>query len=214
MEETLDRLHAHARALPVLQRLAVIARILLALAFIPTGFVKLMGWRFTAIPVDNPIGLFFETLYQTGLYWNFLGWAQVIGGILLLIPRTTTLGAVLFFPIVLNIFIITVSLGFRGTPFVTGAMLLASVFLLCWDYDRLKSVLWPPASTRSRPPAAPIGRLERSGYALGTIAGLVVFSWTRGLVPIAVMRGFFLLGVLAMLLVLVAWLRAPRRAPS
>ena len=46
----------------------------------------------------------------------------------LLVPRLTTIGAVMFFPIVLNIFVITVAVHFTGTPFITGPMLLASFF--------------------------------------------------------------------------------------
>jgi hypothetical protein len=55
-----------------------------------------------------------------------------------LIPRTATLGALVYFPIILNFFIIMVSMHFTGTPFITGLMLLANIYLLCWDYDKLK----------------------------------------------------------------------------
>lgn len=56
-------------------------------------------------------------------------------------PRTATIGALVYFPLILNIFVITVSLHFRGTPFITGLMLLASIYLLCWDYDKLKHLV-------------------------------------------------------------------------
>ncbi|HET6668759.1 MAG TPA: hypothetical protein VFH15_00875 [Pyrinomonadaceae bacterium] len=45
-----------------------------------------------------------------------------------------------YFPLILNIFVITVSMHFTGTPVITGLMLLANIYLLCWDYDRLKRV--------------------------------------------------------------------------
>jgi uncharacterized membrane protein YphA (DoxX/SURF4 family) len=212
MERFLDRLHARARAIPAFQRLAVISRILLGLAFIPTGLVKLLGERFTILGLDSPVGLFFEAMYRSGGYWNFIGTAQVLAGVLLLIPATTTLGAVLFFPIILNIFVITVSLHFQGTPFITGPMLLASVFLLCWDYDRLKFVLFP-STTRSGGRIR-LGRLESSGYALGTAAGLGVFLWTRGFVGPVFMRVCLGLGMIAVLIVLAAWIRAMRPSPA
>jgi uncharacterized membrane protein YphA (DoxX/SURF4 family) len=208
MELLLDRLHLRARAQPALQRLAVISRILLALAFIPTGLVKLMGERFTLLGIDNPIGSFFEAMYRTGLYWHFVGLAQVAAGVLLLIPRTSTLGALLVFPIVLNIFVLTVSLHFTGTPFITAGMLLASIFLLCWDYDRFKAVVWPGACAGA--PRLRITRLEAAGYAVGTAAGLGVLAWTRSLVPLAVMRICLAAGLVAVLMVLVAWIRAAR----
>jgi len=210
MERLLDRLHGRVRAHPAFQRLAIISRILLALAFVPTGLVKLMGERFTLMGIDTPVGLFFEAMYQSGGYWTFVGLAQVVAGVLLLIPRTSTLGAVLFFPIVLNIFVITVALEFRGTPFITGSMLLASVFLLCWDYDRLKTVVWPPASSAARSQRVPIGRLERAGYIVGTAAGLGVLGWTRGFVPRALVPVFLGIGALAGVVVLIAWILAAR----
>ena len=210
MESYLDRLHARARANPALQRLAIISRILLALAFVPTGLVKLLGERFTIMGTESPIGLFFEGMYQSGAYWIFIGAAQVIVGTMLLIPHTVTLGAVLYFPIILNIFVITVALGFQGTPIITGGMLLASIFLLCWDYDRLKAVLWEPAA-RPRWKAAPMGNLERAGYALGTLAGFGLFAWTRGFVPRSVANLSLVLGLAAVLMVLTAWVLSMRR---
>jgi hypothetical protein len=57
------------------------------------------------------------------------------------IPRTATLGALMFFPLIVNIFVITVSLHFQGTPIITGLMLLANIYLLCWDYDKLKHLV-------------------------------------------------------------------------
>ena len=115
-------------------------RILLAIGFLPSGLKKALGQRFTLLGTDNPVGFFFEALYQTGVYWNFIGAAQLLAGLLLVIPRTTTLGAIIYFPIILNIFIITVSMHFQGTPFITGMMLLGSIYLLVWDFAKLKPV--------------------------------------------------------------------------
>ena len=210
---TLDRIHAAARSQPGLQRLAIISRILLALAFIPTGMVKVLGERFTVMGMDTPIGLFFEALYRSGFYWNFIGWAQVIAGVLLLIPATVTLGALVAFPVILNIFVITTSLRFIGTPFITGGMLLASIFLLCWDYDRLKGILHAPDTVARRPAPAPPGPVERAGYVIGTLAGLGLFGTTRGLVPSSAMLPLLALGILAALLVLAAWIRAALPPP-
>ena len=126
-----------------LQRFTIFTRVLLAIGFMPSGLTKLLGNRFTILEVNTPVGFFFEALYQSGIYWNFLGLCQIAGAILLLIPRTATLGAVIFFPIILNIFVITVSMHFAGTPIIAGLMLLANIYLLCWDYDRLKGILGP-----------------------------------------------------------------------
>ena len=138
---SLDRAHAAARRSRWLRVFTVLTRVLLAVGFIPSGLTKVLGNRFTRLGLDSPVGFFFEALYRTGFYWRFLGLCQLAAAALLLVPRTATLGAVFYFALILNIFVITVSVGFTGTPFITGLMLLASIYLLCWDYDRLKRLL-------------------------------------------------------------------------
>lgn len=123
------------------RRFVVALRILMAVSFIPSGLTKLLGNRFTLLSVETPIGFFFEALYQTGLYWQFLGFSQVLAAVLLLIPRFATLGALIYFPIIANIFVITVSMNFRGTPVITSLMLLAVTFLLLWDIDKLRPIV-------------------------------------------------------------------------
>lgn len=116
-------------------------RILLAIAFLPSGYTKIMGNRFTTISVENPIGFFFEAMYQTGWYWNFLGLTQLTVAALLLIPRTTFFAALLYLPIIINIFFIVTSMHFTGTPIVTGLMLLGNIYLILWDYNKLKKIV-------------------------------------------------------------------------
>ena len=120
-------------------------RILLFLAFLPSGLKKLLGEKFTLLGLDSPVGFFFEALYRTGFYWNFLGFMQLLAGILLLIPRTSFFGALIYLPIIVNIFIIVTSMSFKGTPYIAGLMLLANIYLLLWDYKKLKrvvSIVW------------------------------------------------------------------------
>ena len=118
-----------------------ITRILLFIGFLPSGLKKLLGERFTLLGIDNPIGFFFEALYQTGFYWRFLGFMQLLAGLMLLIPRTTFFGALIYFPIILNIFIIVTSMQFRGTPYIVALMLIANLYLILWDYKKLKGIV-------------------------------------------------------------------------
>ncbi len=140
MSLSLDQLHARVKKNRLLKIFTVFTRILLALAFLPSGLTKVLGNRFTVLGIDDPVGFFFEALYRTGFYWRFLGICQLTVALLLVVPRTATLGALAYFPLILNIFVITVSMGFTGTPLITGLMLLASIYLLCWDYDKLKKI--------------------------------------------------------------------------
>ncbi len=136
----LSRLHAGAKASRWLRAFTLFTRVAIAIGFLPSGLTKVLGNRFTLLTPDTPIGLFFEGLYQSGFYWRFIGLAQLLAAFLLLIPRTATFGALLFFPIITNIFVITVSLHFRGTWVITGLMLLANLYLLCWDWDKLRPI--------------------------------------------------------------------------
>jgi hypothetical protein len=99
-----------------------------------------MGERFTGLSANHPLGQYFDALHLTGYYYTFIGVVQVTAAILLLIPRTALLGAIVYFPIILNICILTYSVRFEGTR-MTTLMVLANLYLLCWNYDRLKYVL-------------------------------------------------------------------------
>jgi len=120
------------------QWLIIHLRYLLGLAFIPSGLIKLVGERFTLIPVENPIGFFFEGLFQSGFYYNFIGLIQVIAGFLLMSQRLATLGALIYSCLIVNIWMITVSLSFKGTWVITSLMLLATAILLIWDIQKFK----------------------------------------------------------------------------
>ncbi len=140
---TIDRLHTWAVGRPALRVLTLILRVMLALAFLPSGLVKIMGEPFTTLPVTDPVGYFFAGFFSARGYYKFVGVSQWIAGGLLLIPSTATLGALLYLPISVNIFAITVGIGpaFAGTRLVTGAMVLSNVYLLWWDWDRWKQIL-------------------------------------------------------------------------
>ncbi len=120
---------------------AVFCRVTLAIAWIISGFVKISGERFAAgLSHNHPLGQYFDALLNTGYYYTFIGVGQVIVAILLLIPRTAVLGAIGSFPIILNICVLTYAVRFEGTRAATF-MLLANLFLLGWDYNRLKTIL-------------------------------------------------------------------------
>lgn len=137
----MEELYYEAKADEWFKKFAVFCRIALAASFIPTGIVKIMGERFAeGLPSNNPLGHYFDALQQTGYYYTFIGIVQIIIAVLLLIPRTSLLGALMYFPIIINICVLTYATRFEGTRLVT-MMVLASLFLLIWDYDRLKYIL-------------------------------------------------------------------------
>lgn len=136
----LDELNQEAKGNRWLRYFTVFCRVALALGFIPSGIVKIMGERFTALPSNHPLGHYFDALYLTGYYYTSIGVAQLATALLLLIPRTALLGALIYFPIILNITVLAYAVRFEGTR-ITTLMVLACLYLLWWDYDRLKHIL-------------------------------------------------------------------------
>ncbi len=214
----LGRFNRFIRDRFIFQRLTVITRILLAMGFIPTGMVKVLGQRFTQMGIDTDIGFFFEALYRTGGWWRFLGLVQVIACVLLLIPRTTTLGALLFFPTILNIVIITLSLDFNGTPVVTSLMLLATMYILFWDYDRIRAAVMAILGYHDRTTLQPVSvgwtfsKLERAAFVLLAVSGIAIFFATRFPFPMPFVFGCLIVGIFGSLLLGAEWLRIMGRA--
>lgn len=121
----------------IIKLFVIYLRYLIGFAFVFASIVKIKGERFTSIPTTEPVGYFFEAMYQSGFYWNFLGWAQFVSGALLMSQRFSTIGAFVFFPVILNVCLITNSIDFgSGTPVITTLMLSGTLFLLLWDYKK------------------------------------------------------------------------------
>ena len=135
--------YSRIRSTSWLNILVILSRYLIAFAFIPSGLKKIMGLRFTQIGTDNSIGFFFEGLFQSGFYWNFIGWAQVVAAFLLMTQRFATLGTLFFFFIISNIWVITISLHFTGTWIITSLLLFAIIMMLLWDFNKFKFIFYP-----------------------------------------------------------------------
>src|SRR6187401_868535 len=103
IENILDGLHVSLTRRWWTQLFTVLTRILLACGFIPPSIKKILHQPFTILPDSNPVGHYFNALYETGFYYEFIGWAQLTAAILLMIPRTSHIGAMLFLPIIANI---------------------------------------------------------------------------------------------------------------
>lgn len=136
LERILDDLHVALTRRWWTQMFTAFVRCLLAVGFIPPSIPKILHKPFTLLPDSNPVGHYFSALYQTGFYYEFIGWAQITAALLLLIPRTSHIGAVMFLPIIANIAVLTASVGFRGTWLVTLLMCSADGHPLVADRPR------------------------------------------------------------------------------
>lgn len=119
--------------------LAVVGtRIFLGFVFFTAGMGKLTQGNYfplTMFPMSlskilAPHGL--------ALWGEFVAWSQVLIGFLLMSQRFATLGAIMSLPLILNIFMITVSMGFMGTPYLNAFLIGLNLFLLAADYHKLK----------------------------------------------------------------------------
>ncbi len=122
----------------MLIRLALIGtRVFLGLIFFSSGTAKLVHGDFFGI--IGPVWLA-ERLapYGLGLWAEFVAWSQVLIGLLLLSQRFAVIGAIMLVPMLANIFMITVSLQWRGTPYVNAMLLAMNAFLLWGERHRLK----------------------------------------------------------------------------
>ncbi|MFD1756326.1 hypothetical protein ACFSC6_14045 [Rufibacter sediminis] len=140
ISSALNSVHLRARQNRWLRDFAIFNRVALAMGFLPSGFVKIMGERFTDLATCHPMGHYLDALFQTGFYYTSIGVMQVMAAILLLIPRTATLGAVIYFPIILNICVLTWAVRFEGSWLTAPLMVTANLYLLCWDYHKLKFI--------------------------------------------------------------------------
>jgi hypothetical protein len=168
----MDRL----KSLFLVQLFIIYTRYLIGGAFVFACIIKIKGKRFTTYShEDAPLGStmhFFEVLYQTGLYWQFIGWAQLLAGFFLMTQRYAKLGAVLNLPIILNVFVITISMEFGGTPVITGLMLMANLLLIVWHWGELRSLV-------NLPYLAASPDLEEN-KPIWAITGLLLFGFTAG----------------------------------
>ncbi len=142
ISSTLERLHWQAKQNSWLWLFSIFNRLVLALGFIPAAIVKLMDERFASgLSANHPMGHYLEALHLTGYYYTFIGVAQMAAAIMLLIPRTVTLGAFIYFPIILNICILTFATRFDGSLFTAPLMVLANLYILGWNYEKWKYIL-------------------------------------------------------------------------
>ncbi len=173
------------------------------------GLVKATGHRFTTLPVDNPVGFFFEAMFQTGPFWYFIGFCQIVADVLLLIPATSTLGAVFFLPIGLSVLLVTWGIGFGGTVYITAGMLLSAIYLLCWDADKIWSAGSRLLDRTSEPKLLEgAGLMEKTGWISGGLVGMALLMTTRGFIPASFRVELFFIGLASAGLVLLSWIVA------
>ena len=101
--------------------------LLAALMFINAGLNKF--FQYMPVPKDMP-----DKMVKAGMAFAEIGWLmplvgtfEVIGGLLLIIPRTRALGAIVLVPILTGILLANISMSPSGLPIV-----FALIAILAW----------------------------------------------------------------------------------
>jgi len=115
-------------------------KIILGVGFVLSGVRKLPGVKFTTLSIDNTVGLFFEGMYASGFYWNFIGYYQILVGLVLMTKWFQRLTPILLLPVSFSIFLVSASLHMRGTPMITSLMLLGNLYLIAWHFKSYRPI--------------------------------------------------------------------------
>ncbi|MDJ1486277.1 DoxX family membrane protein [Cytophagaceae bacterium DM2B3-1] len=99
------------------KKILFVVCLLFGLMFINAGLNKFFNYMPT--PKDMPANALamFSAFMQIGWLLPLIGTAEIIGGILIIIPRFRALGAIILFPVMVGIMLSAVSLS-SGLPMV------------------------------------------------------------------------------------------------
>ena len=169
----------------------------LGLIFFTGGMSKLyFDHRFPG--VIGPVWLA-DRLQEYGLafFAQFIAAAQITIGFMVLTPRYRTLGVVMLVPMIANILVVTISLQWRGTPFVLAFFLLLNMALLLHDAPRLLHLITgrPHSFPEAVPPRSWQGHLAWLSGLVLVFAGIGLSYYLLPLSYIVVVAGVVLAGL-------------------
>ena len=127
----------------------IIAGVLLGLLFIAVAimFFFKLGPTPPPPPEGSPPALFMGAFIPTG-YMNFIKVLELLGGILVAIPRTRNLGLLVLGPIIVNIVafhvFVTAGAGIFEPPFMVPIIVLLAAYLLWVGRKAFAGLLNPP----------------------------------------------------------------------
>jgi uncharacterized membrane protein YphA (DoxX/SURF4 family) len=158
---------------------SIFIRLALAAQMFEYGVTKVIPNQFRAPPLVTlvqPVGN--QTL--EGILWAFhrvppqgyeifLGCAELLGGILLLVPRTATLGALICLADMTQVFILNMTYDI-GLKQVSFHLVLLSLFLLSADYARLANLFFLERASEASP------RSSRAVLGLQMVLGIYLIG--------------------------------------
>ncbi|HEY7314830.1 MAG TPA: DoxX family membrane protein [Gemmataceae bacterium] len=187
----------------------LLCRLIVALAFITYGLVKILGGQFyhgdwvIDSRTTDPTSLVWCFFGYSPVYARLIGLGEFIPGLLLLFPRTKTLGALALLPVTLNITVMDFCFGFPAVKYTSLWLSILTVTLVASDYRKLRPIFWDDARvdrldrleqqtaadpSRAAVPATPATRPRLTWIVLGVMA-LVLLVPLGNLIAINVTPG-------------------------
>jgi uncharacterized membrane protein YphA (DoxX/SURF4 family) len=136
---------------------ALAIRVLLASVFVLYGVLKLLDLQLSTGDLSDmrfgqasPMLVTWHFFSLSPLYHHSIGIAQIITGVLLIIPRTAPVGALCFFVIILNIVLINFGYDIATDVKILSVILLACNCLLIGHYWRRYRFLFLPEASLAK----------------------------------------------------------------
>ena len=120
----------------------LLARLLLGYIFFSSGLCKLADGHFGQI-IGPPFLIADLEPHRLGGFGIFLAFSQVMTGALVLSQRWSLLGLVMLVPMNVSILAATISMGWSGTPYVNGFLLIINLLALLYEWKTLRFFLIP-----------------------------------------------------------------------
>ncbi|EWH08954.1 hypothetical protein DS2_14759 [Catenovulum agarivorans DS-2] len=123
-------------------------QVLLAVIYFSAGMSKLVP----DFPnIIGPVWLIDElSKYQLALFGYFIAVSQLLVGLLLFFNKFRLVASLMLLPMHLSITIIPISLGWQGTPYVNGVLLLMILAILYSEKARLMALVGQAAGEKSQ----------------------------------------------------------------
>jgi uncharacterized membrane protein YphA (DoxX/SURF4 family) len=126
----------------------LLCRLLVGAAFIAYGLVKLLGGQFYhgdfVLDSRTTEGTWLVWCFfgYSSLYARFLGLCELVPGVLVLLPRTSTFGSLALLAVSLNITVMDFCFDFPSVKYTALLLTVLCGVLVASDYRRLKLIFW------------------------------------------------------------------------
>jgi uncharacterized membrane protein YphA (DoxX/SURF4 family) len=157
-------------------------RLALAASMFEYGMTKIIPIQFPRPPLNalvTPVGnlslsnLLWTSIGASPAYEIFTGCAEMLGGILLLVPRTTMLGAMVCLAAMTHVFVLNMTYDI-GLKQISFHLVLLAAFLLAPDFPRLANFLFRNRATgpSTEPPLFRSDRANRVALGVQILCGV------------------------------------------